>query len=63
MAYVPVAKALANKVTKKFTKRVGLANRMLKKPGTSWVQRRPGVGAAGARRVDIAAGKAKKFVK
>jgi hypothetical protein len=63
MAYTPVAKALANKVMQKFKKKPGLANRMLKKPGTSWVQRRPGVGAAGARRVDIAAGKAKQFIK
>jgi hypothetical protein len=63
MAYVPAAKALASKVTKKFAKKPGLANRMMKKPGTSWVQRRPGVGAAGARRIDISAGKAKKFIK
>lgn len=63
MAYVPVAKALAHKVTKKFMKKPGLANRVLKKTGTSWVQRRPGVSASGARRVDITAGKAKRFVK
>jgi hypothetical protein len=63
MAYTPAAKALASKTMKKFTKKPGLMNRMMKKPGTSWVQRRPGVGAAGARRIDLSAGKAKKFIK
>jgi len=62
MPYTHIAKALTNKQTKKNMKKPGLANRMIKKPGTSWVQRRPGVGAAGARRIDISSAKSKKFI-